>query len=39
VLMVLAGYLHDRLSAAHFRVAPTGHGRRESFASEWLVSE
>jgi TldD protein len=28
---VLTGYLHDRISARYFRVAPTGNGRRESF--------
>jgi len=28
---VLASYLHDRLSARHFGVKPTGSGRRESF--------
>jgi TldD protein len=27
----LVSYLHDRLSAAHYRVAPTGSGRRQSF--------
>lgn len=29
----LAGYMHDRLSSKHFRCAPTGNGRRESFGS------
>lgn len=28
---ILRGYLQDRMSADHFKVAPTGNGRRESF--------
>ena len=29
----LRGYLHDRLSARHYKLTPSGNGRRESFAS------
>jgi len=32
----LVGYMHDRLSAKHFKLAPSGNGRRESFASSPL---
>lgn len=28
---ILNSYLHDRVSAAYYKVAPTGNGRRESF--------
>lgn len=29
---ILRGYLHDRLSAKHYKLSPSGNGRRESFA-------
>jgi TldD protein len=29
----LVGYMHDRFSARHFGLRPSGNGRRESFAS------
>jgi TldD protein len=28
---ILTGYLHDRISARHYGVEPTGNGRRQSF--------
>jgi TldD protein len=28
----LVGYMHDRLSAKHYELTPSGNGRRESFA-------
>lgn len=33
---ILLGYLHDEISARHYKVAPTGSGRRESFRSPVL---
>ncbi len=33
---ILKGYLHDEISARHYKVAPTGSGRRESFRSPVL---
>lgn len=30
---ILCGYMHDRLSARHYKTAATGNGRRESFAA------
>jgi TldD protein len=32
----LVGYMHDRLSARHFKLSATGNGRRESFAASPL---
>jgi len=31
---MMASYLHDRISARHYKVNPTGNGRRESFRHE-----
>ncbi len=28
---ILKGYLHDRISAKHYKVEPTGNGRRQSY--------
>ncbi len=33
---ILKSYLHDEISAKHYKVAPTGSGRRESFRSPVL---
>jgi TldD protein len=33
---ILRSYLHDEISARHYKVAPTGSGRRESFRSPVL---
>src|SRR5262245_55505167 len=30
---ILCGYMHDRLSARHYKTPATGNGRRESFAA------
>jgi TldD protein len=30
---ILVGYMHDQLSAKHYKIKPTGNGRRESFRS------
>ncbi len=32
----LVGYMHDRLSAKHYKLTPTGNGRRESFGASPL---
>lgn len=31
---ILKSYMHDRISAKHYRVQPTGNGRRQSFRHE-----
>jgi TldD protein len=33
---ILAGYMHDQHSAAHYKLTPTGNGRRESFQAHPL---
>lgn len=33
---VLTSFMHDRISAKHYKVAPTGNGRRESFRNSPL---
>jgi Predicted Zn-dependent proteases and their inactivated homologs len=33
---ILRGYLQDRISARHFRIEPTGNGRREGFRCQPL---
>ncbi len=33
---ILVGYMHDRISSRHFKLEPTGNGRRESFRHEPL---
>lgn len=33
---ILKGYMHDKHSAEHYKLAPTGNGRRESFRAKPL---